>query len=517
MGTISTTGEKSMSTSAEGAVRAADPSSAPFDEHQHARRWLVLAVIGIAQLMVILDSSIVNIALPSAQRDLGFSNDARQWVVTAYALAFGSLLLLGGRFGDLFGRKRTFLVGVVGFAVASAVGGAANGFTMLVTARAVQGVFGALLAPAALSLLTTTFTDVKERGKAFGIYGAIAGAGGAIGLLLGGMLTQWLNWRYCMYVNIVFAVFAFIGGVAFLGSRGSTARPRLDLLGTVTISAGLFCVVYGFANAETHPWHSADVWVFLVVAAVLIAIFAWLQSRVEHPLLPLRIVLDRDRGGSYLSVFIIGVGMFGIFLFLTYYLQQNLGFSPITTGVAFLPMVAAVMLTATSATAVLLPKLGARPLIALGMLVAAGGMLWLAALNTSSTYAANVLPPLIVAGLGLGLAMAPAMNTATARVRPSDAGVASAMVNTMQQVGGSIGVALLSTIVSSAATSYVTAHATAAGVSKQVAVAATIHSYDVAFIWSAVIFAAGAIVCGLIVRPGRPVAEAAGVHDAMPL
>ncbi|MGF7235449.1 MAG: MFS transporter [Frankia sp.] len=465
-----------------------------------ARRGWILAVLGVAQLMVILDATIVNIALPSAQHDLGFSNDQRQWVVTAYALAFGSLLLLGGRIGDLFGRKRTLLVGLAGFAAASAVGGAATGFDMLVVARAAQGMFGALLAPAVLSLLTTTFTEPRERARAFGIYGVIGITGGAGGLLLGGVLTEYLDWRWCLFVNLIFAVVALIGGATLLEHTPAEERPKLDLPGTIAVSAGLFSLVYGFANAETHSWSATGTWGFLLAGVVLLAAFVVLQTRVAHPLLPMRVLLDRNRAGAYLTVFMAGIGMFGIFLFLTYYLQQNLGFSPIISGAAFLPMIGAVMITGTSGTTVLLPRFGPRRLISLGMFTAAGGMFWLTNLTVHSTYATDVLPALVIIGLGLGLSMAPSMATATGGVEPRDAGVASATVNTAQQVGGSIGTALLSTIAATATTHYLTGKTP----TPDTLAHAAIHSYTTAFTWAAAIFAAGAIICGLLIRPGSP-------------
>jgi EmrB/QacA subfamily drug resistance transporter len=486
------------------------------------RKWskrlrFILVVIGIAQLMVVLDATIVNIALPSAQNALHFSNSDRQWIVTGYSLAFGSMLLLGGKISDLFGRKVTFIAGLIGFAVASAIGGAATGFPMLVTARAIQGLFGALLAPAALALLTTTFTNPKERGKAFGIYGAIAGGGGAVGMLLGGVLTEYLDWRWCLYINLIFAVIAVIGGMILLRQPARGPRPRLDLLGTVLASVGLFAMVYGFSNAETHGWSAPLTWGCLVASGVLLAGFVWWQGRSHNPLLPMRVVLDRNRGGSFLSVFLVGIGMFAVFLFLTYYLQETLGYSPVRTGLAFLPMIGALMVTATTATAVLLPRMGPKFLVAIGMVVGGLGMAWLTRLGLHSGYAGDVLPPLIVAGLGIGLAMAPAMNTAILGVAPRDAGVASATVNTMQQVGGSIGVAVLNTIAATAATSYATAHAAAA----KAAVVAThstaplnalkanalLHSYSTAFWWASGILIVGGVLCGLILRRGVPVQD----------
>ena len=300
------------------------------------RRWLILGTVGIAQLMVVLDTAIVNIALPSAQRALGFTTVDRQWVVTAYALSFGSLLLFGGRLGDLIGRKITFLAGALGFAAASAAGGAATGFGMLVAARAIQGAFGALLAPAALSILSTTFSDPKERGKAFGVYGAIVGAGGAIGLVLGGILTEYLSWRWCLYVNLFFAGLAAMGAVLLLKHQRVRNSARLDLPGVAFVSALMFCLVYGFSNAATHNWHTPSTCGFLAAGVALLAVFALWQARAASPLLPPRVVLDRNRGGAYLAVLTTGAGMFGIFLFLTYYMQETLGYSPVVSGVAFL-------------------------------------------------------------------------------------------------------------------------------------------------------------------------------------
>ncbi|MEU7300420.1 MFS transporter [Streptomyces sp. NPDC007206] len=465
------------------------------------KRWWILAVIAIAQLMVVLDATIVNIALPSAQHDLGFSDGNRQWVVTAYALAFASLLLLGGRIADLFGRKPAFLAGVVGFAAASALGGAANGFVMLVVARALQGAFGALLAPAALSLLNTTFTDARERARAFSVYGAIAGAGGAVGLLLGGVLTDALDWRWTLYVNVAIAVVAFAGGWLLLGNHRDAEHARLDVPGTVLVAAGLFSLVYGFSNAETHDWGSPLTWGFLIAGGVLLAAFAWWQTRAAHPLLPLRILLDRDRAASFLAVLITGAGMFGVFLFLTYYLQLNLGFSPTKTGVAFLPMVGALMVTAQVGTTVLVPRLGPKTVIPLGFAVAMAGMAWLTGIGVGSHYASAVLPQLIVTGVGLGLVMPPAMQLATGGVAAEDAGVASATVNAMQQVGGSIGTALLNTLAASAATDYLSGRD---ATSKLVQAQATIESYTTAFWWSAGFFAAGAVLAFLLYRRGVP-------------
>jgi EmrB/QacA subfamily drug resistance transporter len=488
---------------------AGQPALAPAPDSAHAKRWLILVVLGIAQLMVVLDATIVNIALPAAQTDIGFSNDNRQWVVTGYALAFGSLLLLGGRLSDMFGRRVTFLTGLAGFALASAIGGAATTFELLIAARVGQGVFGALLAPAALSLLSTTFTDPDERGKAFGIYGAIAGGGGAAGLLLGGVLTEYSSWRWCLYVNLIFAGVALVAGAILLPRQAPGDRPKLDLPGTLTVTAGLFGIVYGFAQAESAGWGAASTLSWLATGVVLIAVFVVLELRVSHPLLPLRVILDRNRGGSYLAMLVAGAGAFAIFLFLTYFLQVSLGFSPVQTGLGFLPMIGVLAVTASVATSMLLPRLGARPLVPTGMFVAAGGILLLTRISLESSYVTGILPGLMLVGLGMGLIFAPAMQGAVSGVEAHDAGVASAMVNTMQQIGGSIGTALLSTIAASAATNYLTDAAPSAGLSQQaLAAQAAVESYVAVFWWAAIIFAIGGVITGLVLRSG-PLAKAA--------
>lgn len=478
----------------------------PPDDPMHARRWAVLAVIALAQLMVVLDATIVNIALPTAQADLGFSDDTRQWVITAYALAFGSLLLLGGRLGDVYGRKRVFLAGLGGFAVASAIGGLAGSIEVLIGARALQGAFGALLAPAALSLLTTTFTDAQERAKAFGIFGAIAGGGGAVGLLLGGVLTEYLSWRWCLYVNLIFAAIAIPAALRLIVDTPVTATRRLDLPGVATSVLGLFLVVFGLAKAETAGWAAAVTIAPLVLGVVVLGAFVWLQRRTEDPLLPMSVVTDRLRGGSFLSVGIAGAGMFAVFLFLTYFLQQNLRMSPVESGAAFLPMIGFVIVSATLATAVLVPRIGPRPLVTVGMVISAVAMAGLAQLSVGSTYAGTVLPAIMLAGAGIGMVIAPSMAGATQGVGDAHAGVASATVNTSQQIGGSIGTALLSSLAASAVTDSIQA----AGVpnpTPAIIAAAQIEGYTTAFWWAAGIFAIGALIAGFVMPRGVPVHE----------
>ena len=478
--------------------------------HQHDNRWLILVIIATAQLMVVLDATIVNIALPSAQHALGFADNQRQWIVTAYALAFGSLLLLGGKVGDLFGRKWAFIGGLIGFAVASAIGGAATSFGPLVASRAFQGAFGAILAPAALSTLANAFQDPRERGKAFGVFGAVAGGGGAVGLLLGGALTEWASWRWCFYVNLLFAAVAVVGGLIYLRNESNPERPRIDFPGAVIAGAGLFGIVFGFSHAESDGWGDTTTIISLAAGAVLLSLFVFVESRVAHPLLPLRIVLDRNRGGAYLAVGMSAIAIFGVFLFLTYYLQLTKGFSPVQTGLAFLPMITFVLLSSTLANVRLMPIVGARILITTGLTLGGIAMLYLSQISAGSSYAGHVLPALPVLHMGFWLTFAPAINTATLGVARTDAGVASAMVNTMQQVGGSIGTALLSTIAASATASYATSHLHSANV----AASAPVHGFTTAFTVSGGIFLVGAVVIFSLIRPHmRPIEEAHAGFD----
>ncbi|WP_280688000.1 MFS transporter [Kitasatospora sp. GAS204B] len=443
------------------------------------RRWRALAVIAVAQLMIVLDITIVNIALPTAQRDLGISNADRQWVITAYTLAFGGLLLLGGRIGDLYGRKRTFIIGLLGFAAASALGGAAASGTMLFAARALQGAFGALLAPSALGLLSTTFTEAKERATAFGIFGAIAGGGSAIGFIAGGLLTEYLNWRWCLFVNVPIALATAVGASRLLHrdfiAKGS--RIPLDLPGAFLGCGGLLAIVYGTSEAESRGWGDSLVLACLLGGAALLAVFVLAEQRTDHPLLPMHIVKDRNRGGAALSVGLAVVGLFGLFLFLTYYLQVIKGYSPLKTGVAFLPMTAAIVTSSAGFAARLMNRVPSRNLVVPGLLLAAGGMAWLTQLKVGSAFATTVLPAEILLGVGMGLVFMPSMSLATLGVAPRETGAASATINSAQQVGGSIGTALLNTIAASVTTAYLVGKD--AG-NKLVQATASVHGYTVA-------------------------------------
>lgn len=486
-------------------------------ERQHAKRWWVLAIIALAQVMVILDATVVNIALPDAQKALGFSDAARQWVVTGYALAFGGLLLLGGRLGDIFGRRNVFLLGLAGFGIFSALGGAAPNYAVLVIARAGQGIFGALLAPATLALLTVTFTDPKERAKAFGIFGGLAGGGGALGLILGGLLTDQLSWRFTLYVNLLIAIPALIAAVRLLAKDRPTEAPGHDLVGTVAVTGGLFSLVYGFANAESNGWTDTWTMVWIAVGFALVAVFTVIETRVEHPILPLRVLADRNRFSSLLSMLLTGGALFGVFLFLTYYLQTGLLYSPTKTGFAFLPMILGMGIS-IQVGGVLLTRVGPRPIVPVGMLLAGAGMLLFTQLELDSSYLTAVLPGLFVTGFGIGLIFAPSIQTAVSGLTNEDSTVGSALVTTMQQIGGSIGIAVFSTLFASTVTDYATdnaAGATTPAAQAALAAQSAIEGYATVYIWSAVIFVIGAVLAAVMLRSGTieaPEGDAVLVH-----
>jgi EmrB/QacA subfamily drug resistance transporter len=461
-------------------------------------RWAVLAVLGIAQLMVVLDGTIVNTALPSAQAALHFSTDSRQWIITAYALAFGSLLLLGGKLGDLFGRKWTFIAGLLGFSVASALGGLADSFTVLVVARALQGAFAALLAPSALGLLTVTFAGAPDRSKAFGIFGAIAAGGASVGLLLGGILTTALSWRWCLYVNPLIAIPTATLALRLLVNHSDPRRARIDVPGVLLGAGGLFALVYGFSNAEMHSWSAPATIVALITSPLLLLVFILVERRVSNPLLPLRVAWDRGRGGAYLSVVLAAAGMFAVLLFLTFYMQRELGFSPLKEGLAFLPMSATIAVTSVIVQTRVLARTGAKPIFAVGMALGAIAMVLFTRLTVNGAYLSHLLPGLIIFGLGMGCIIGTGFATATLGVQPNEAGVAAAMVNTSQQIGGSIGASLLSTLFASAAASYAATHAHVVASSS----VALVHGYTTAFSWGVGIFAVG-LVAVLVVLPGK--------------
>jgi EmrB/QacA subfamily drug resistance transporter len=462
------------------------------------RRFRALFFLALAQLMVVLDASVVIVALPSAQRALHISVADRQWVMTSYTLAFGSLLLLGGRIADYVGRRRTFLLGLVGFAFASALGGLAQDSAMLFGARALQGAFAALMAPSALSLLTTTFVEPRERARAFGVYGAIAGGGAAIGLVLGGTLTQFASWRWTLLINVPIALFAAVGASRVVRESRSEVRTRYDIVGTLLATSGLFLLVYGFTTADTDGWRAPLTLFFLSSAVVLLVAFVLREQRAVHPLLPLRVVLDRNRGGSYLASLLVGSAMLGTFLFLTYFFQGTLGYSAVRTGFAFLPFSGGIILGATLSSR-LLPRMGARPLMVTGLLMGTAGLVWFTQLTAASSFLAHVIGAEILTSVGMGLAFVPMSSTALVGVDPSDAGVASALVNTTQQVGSSLGTALLNTLAASAAATYLAAHVAEPGARQ----AAAVHGYTTGFTVSAVLLGIAAASTALLVRASR--------------
>jgi EmrB/QacA subfamily drug resistance transporter len=462
----------------------------------HPRRWIALAVIAIAQLMVVLDATIVNIALPSAQKALEISDADRQWVVTAYTLAFGGLLLLGGRIADYWGRKRTFLVGAVGFAAASAIGGLAQNGATLFGARALQGAFGALLAPASLALLTVLFTEARERARAFAVYGAIAGGGSAVGLLLGGVLTEYANWRWCLLVNIPVAVAALALAIPLVPESKAHGDTSYDIPGAVVVTLGLASLVFGFTKAASDGWGAAVTITFIAVGVVLIALFVLIERRNRNPLLPLRILMDRNRGGAYLTSMLVGAGLFGSFLFLVLYLQNVLGYTPLKAGFASLPVTVGVLISATVASNVL-PRTGPRILMVIGPILAAIGMVILRFIDLDTSFWTTLMPAQVLLGLGLGFTFVPLSSLALVGVPEHDAGAASAALNATQQVGASLGTALLNTIATSAITAYLTSHVPP---NSQTPLVAQVHGYAQAFTWSAGFILLAGVIAGVFIK-----------------
>jgi EmrB/QacA subfamily drug resistance transporter len=507
--------------SGEAVADAPPPTEAP-----DPRRWWALAVLAAAQLMIVLDASIVNIALPSAQTDLDITNADRQWVVTAYTLAFGGLLLLGGRIADYTGRKRTFVIGLLGFAGASALGGFAPNQELLFAARALQGAFAALMAPAALSIVTVTFTDPKERAKAFGVFGALAGGGAAIGLIVGGVLTEYASWRWCLGVNVPVALLVAGAAIPLVHESKAHGDTRYDVPGVLLATLGLVSLVYGFTEAaravnpddptdtSVQGWDHPSTISFLVVAVALLVAFVVWETRAKNPMLPLRVVLDRNRGGSYLVFLLVGAGLFAMFLFLTYYFQLNLGYSPLKSGFAFLPFSGGIIVTA-GLVAQLLPRVGPKPLIVTGMVMAVVGMLMLTQITQDTAYWTHVLPAELLMSVGLAGVFIPASSTALVGVGHHDAGVASAVLNTSQQIGGSLGTALLNTLFAGAVTAYlvdnpITDPSTAEATTKL----AYIHGYHVSFFWGAVLLAAALVVALVLINARKEDVPAEGLAAA---
>ena len=484
------------------------------------RRWLALCIIGLAQLMIILDASIVNIALPRAQADLGISDADRQWVITAYTLAFGGLLLLGGRIADYTGRKRTFIIGLLGFAGASALGGIASNAALLFAARGLQGAFAAIMAPAALSLIAVTFTEPKERARAFGVFGAISGGGAAIGLVVGGLLTEYATWRWCLGVNVPIALAAAAAALPIVRESKAPGNTKYDVPGAVLATVGLVFLVYGFSEAAKPDigWTAGSTVFFLTAAVALLVAFVVWEQRSSNPMLPLRVVLDRNRGGSFLVFLLVGAGLFAMFLFLTYYFQAVLGYSPLKSGYAFLPFSGGIIVGA-GIVSQLLPRVGPKPLMVVGLSMAVVGMLLLTQITPTTPYWQLVLPSELLMSLGLAGVFIPASATALVDVGERDAGVASAVLNTSQQVGGSLGTALLNTLYASAVAAYFADHLTSPADRGRLTPLAFVHGYQVAFFWGAVLLASALVVTVALINakredvPTEPALAAAGVAE----
>jgi EmrB/QacA subfamily drug resistance transporter len=466
------------------------------------KRFRALAVIALAQLMVVLDASVVIIALPSAQRSLHISTANRQWMLTAYTLAFAGLLLLGGRIADYMGRKRMFLISLIGFAGASALGGLAPNSAMLFSARALQGAFAAVMAPSALSLLTVAFSEPKERARAFGVYGGIAGGGAAIGLILGGALTQYASWRWTLLINVPIAIGAALAAWRVVTESKSPVRHGYDIPGAATATGGLLALVYAFTKAGLDGWGSATTLVLFGAAAVLLVAFVLIERRAAHPLLPLRIILERNRGGSFLSSLLVGTAMLGTFLSLTYYFQGTLHYSAMKSGFAFVPFSLGIITGATWASR-LLPRFGPRVVVVSGLSLGAVGLGVFTLLGVHSSYATLVLPAMVIVSLGMGLSFVAMSSTSLIGVQPEDAGVASALVNTTQQTGSSMGAALINTIATGATASYLAVH----GTSARALVAGSIHGYTTAFTFSASILLLAAVTAFTLIRTTRTAAD----------
>ncbi len=481
----------------------------PAADHPYPQRWLALAVIAVTVLMIVLDATIVNIALPAVSVDLDISEANQQWIVTAYTLTFGGFLLLGGRIADFWGRKRTYLVGAVGFALASALGGLASNEALLFAARALQGTFGALLGPASLALITVLFTDAAERAKAFAVYGAIAGGGSAVGLLLGGVLTEYADWRWCFWVNVPIAVFAVVAAWRIVPESKAPGETTYDVPGAVLITVGLASLVYGFtkvaeaaqAGDGSSPWADGPALAFIGIGVALMVAFVVVEFRVRNPLLPMKLVLDRNRGGAYLTATLVGAGLIGSFFFLSLYFQQVLGYTPVSAGFASLPVTAGVLVAAGAASQ-LVPRIGPKPLMVAGGLFASGGLLTLSFLGLDTPFWQVALPGQLLLGLGLGFTFVPLSNLALVGVGEHDAGAASAVLQAVQQVGASIGTALLATFSVTAITNALTDRPPTPQ-DPTAALVAQVEGYTTAFTWGSGLLLVAAIASAVLIQASK--------------
>jgi EmrB/QacA subfamily drug resistance transporter len=473
--------------------------SATTSDPRTSNRWLVLVIACLAQFMVVLDATIVNVALPSIQRGLHFSPANLAWVVNAYTLVFGGFLLLGGRAADLIGRKRLFMAGIALFSAASLFNGLAQSSTMLIVGRGLQGLGGALLSPAALSIITTTFTETRERARALGVWSAIAAGGGAVGLLLGGVLTDLASWQWIFIVNVPVGVMALIATLRWVPeSRPELAHRTFDLAGAVSVTAGLVVLVFAIVKSQAYGWGSARTIGLLGAGVAILAVFVAIERRSPAPLMRLSIFRIRTLAVADLVLLLVGSGLFGMFFFASLYVQEILGYSPLRAGLAFLPVTAGIVIGAGIAQQ-LIRRLGVRNVAVVGVAIAAAGLAVLTQLPVHGSYLGNLLSGLFPMSIGMGLAFVPITLLGTGAVTGADAGLASGLFNTAQQVGGSLGLAILATLAASHTSSLLsTAHAP---VSTATALAARVSGYHVAFLAAALMLAAGALILALALRP----------------
>ncbi|HEY5103666.1 MAG TPA: MFS transporter, partial [Acidimicrobiales bacterium] len=455
---------------------------------------LALAVICGAQLMIVLDATVVNVAIPTIHHALNFSATNLEWLITAYSLTFGGLLLFGGRTGDLYGKRKMFMIGIAIFAVSSLLGGFATNDVWLIITRGLQGVGGAIAAPTALSLIATNFSEGKERNRAMGVYAAMSGGGGAIGLLLGGILTSYVSWRWIFFINVPIAALVLFLAPRALNESQSTSG-HLDVPGAITATGGMLALVYGLSNASSHSWTSTSTLISLAASVVLLTAFGFVEKRSREPLMPLSIFKNRNRTASFAMMLVIGIAMFSMFYFLTQYLQNVLGWSPVRTGVGFLPMTAGII-TAAGLSSRYIGRVGIRIPLLVGPAFATIGMLWMSRITVTSSYP-DILGPLIVIALGMGFTFVPLTLTAVSGVKPHEAGLASALLNTMQQVGGALGLAILATIAIDAAKSKLQSLHSTTTLANHVA---TTHGYTTAFLVSAAIVFFGLLISIVFIR-----------------
>jgi EmrB/QacA subfamily drug resistance transporter len=464
------------------------------------RRAIALALVLGAQLMIILDMTVVNIALPNIERGLHFSEPSLSWVLNAYTLTFGGLLLLGGRAGDILGRRRVFIAGIALFTAASLAGGLASSAPWLLAARAVQGVGGAIASPAVLALITASFSEGRERTRALSIYTAVAMGGGSLGLVLGGVITEWVSWRWVLFINVPIGILVALTAPLFLPE--SERQPgRFDLAGAFTSTAGMASLVYGFIQAASHGWTNRMTIAAFAAAVVLLTLFLVNESRVAQPITPLRLFADRGRAGSYVTRLLLVAGMFGMFYFLTQFVQDELGFSPLRAGISFLPMTGALFAVSRFSPR-LMGRFGAKPLMVVGLIPAVVGMAWLSRISAGSDYLSGVLGPMLLLGGGMGVAFVPLTMASLAGVRPQHSGAASSMVNVTQQVGGSLGLAILVTAYSTAIRNSARQATHVASVAQQHQ--AVVHAMASAFTLAAVFDVIAFLIVVLVIRDRAP-------------